>query len=97
MILGDDVFARLLTFPNVIINRPPGFLHTRSLVEYRGNHRREHHKVREQSAARETHRITRFNVALVATADGRSFNISLVVSDSLGINRAFFIESLLCG
>ena len=28
-IIGDDVFARLLIFPNVLDHRPPGVLHPR--------------------------------------------------------------------
>jgi len=48
---SDDVFARLLPFPNVIIIRhqPSG----EKLFEHRGYNHRPHREVREQSAARE--------------------------------------------
>jgi hypothetical protein len=57
LILSDDVFARLLTFSKCDHHRPPGFLHARSLIEHRGHNDRQHHEVREQSAAREAGRL----------------------------------------
>jgi len=47
LILSDDVFARLLTFPNVIITGHQAFLHARSLVEHRRYDHRQHYEVRK--------------------------------------------------
>ena len=62
LILSDDVFARLLHVSQCDHHRPPGFLHAGSLIEDRRHNDREHHEVREQSAARKTGRLARFKL-----------------------------------
>ena len=42
-ILRDDIFTRLLTFPNVIITGHQVFFHPRGAGEHRGHHNFEHH------------------------------------------------------
>ena len=57
LILSDDVFARLLTFPNVIITGHQAFFTREALLNIAGHNHRQHHEVREQSAAGEAGRL----------------------------------------
>jgi len=45
LILSDDVFARLLTFPKCDHYRAPGFLYTRSFIEHCQYDHRQHHQI----------------------------------------------------
>jgi hypothetical protein len=52
-VLKDDILARLLTFPNVLVHGPPGVPDARGAGQHLRSLARQHHRLRERRAAEE--------------------------------------------